>query len=253
METAQEPFARALGRGPLPRQPLTVVQLLGVSDPLHSHDAHAGPEQRQEPTVLWSLLSPLIPPPPHHLPPAPHGGAAPRGPTPRPLLPAATTGPGRTLKRACPPAPHHRLHLCRVHSAWTLFPGATETALPRSPTAFILPEPTGSSRSSFSVVLQQHLAPLSASPSSSRSPGRLPPRSSSQLQVAPQRLLFRVSPLPGLEVQEGLGPCPRLSPSPPGCPWSAHSRWQLNYHPNSRGCSQSLFLAPTSFLNFKRT
>lgn len=107
---------------------------------------------------------PHSPPPPQHLPPAPHGGAAPRGPTPRPLLPAATTGPGRTLKRACPPAPHHRLHLCRVHSAWTLFPGTTETALPRSPTAFILPEPTGSSRSSFSVVLQQHLAPLSATP-----------------------------------------------------------------------------------------
>lgn len=107
---------------------------------------------------------PHSPPPPQHLPPAPHGGAAPRGPTPRPLLPAATTGPGRTLKRACPPAPHHRLHLCRVHSAWTLFPGATEAALPRSPTAFILPEPTGSSRSSFSVVLQQHLAPLSATP-----------------------------------------------------------------------------------------
>lgn len=253
METAQEPFTRALGRGPLPRQPLTVVQLLGVSDPLHSHGAHAGPEQRQEPTVLWSLLSPLIPPPPHHLPPAPHGGAAPRGPTPRPLLPAATTGPGRTLKRACPPAPHHRLHLCRVHSAWTLFPGATETALPRSPTAFILPEPTGSSRSSFSVVLQQHLAPLSAPPAP-RDPRAasllVPPPSSRWLPSVSFSgfLLCRAS-----RCRRAWAPVlgsPRLHP---GCPWSAHPRWQLHYHPNSRGCSQSLFLTPTSFLNFKRT
>lgn len=66
-----------------PSQLLTVVQLLGVSDPLHSHGAHAGPEQRQEPTVLWSHLSPLIPPHPHntflqhHTVGQPHGGPRP--------------------------------------------------------------------------------------------------------------------------------------------------------------------------------